>query len=369
MTREAVEGCQRPARDRVPASIGQQLQRPHLVDLTLVPAGQNVQDRGKLGPLDRLDEPVMGADHRLERDGLTVRGVGPRLPRELLGAARVRAREIEEMGECLLLGRLSGRLELEVQILEKVGSLDARQLHPGGLAEDRLVGVLEHHLQRIADRSGEQQRDVVGTRAHQRRADDRQRVARAVPESLELVEDDHEVLRQRAQRGQLGVQRLGVLFGLHARAPHGSLDHLDVEADLLLQETDLTLSGAPQLLDRVAHHRVVDAPDEPRDADDALEVDLDDVERRRVRAVRLGQLQGELVHERRLARVAGPEQRDVGLRLQRHRDLVGERLHPDDLRRVVQRPVPDERIERHRRIVPPRAYRFVPDMRYRPRRV
>ena len=175
-----------------------------------------------------------------------------------------------------------------------------------------------------------------------------ERVARAVPESLELVEDDHEVLRQRAQRGQLGVQRLGVLFGLDARAPHGALDHLDVEADLLLQETDLTLSGAPQLLDRVAHHRVVDAADEPRDADDALEVDLDDVERRRVLAVRLGQLQRELVHERRLARVAGPEQRDVGLRLQRQRDLVGERLHPDDLRRVVERPVPDERVERHR---------------------
>jgi len=165
----------------------------------------------------------------------------------------------------------------------------------------------------------------------------------------------------------LGVQGLGVLLGLDASAPHRSLDHLDVEADLLLEETDLTLGGASQVLVRVADHRVVDAPDEPRDADDPLEVDLDDVERRRVCAVRLGQLKRELVHERGLARVAGPEQRDVGLPLQRHRHLAGERLHPDDLRWVVERPVPDERIERHRRIVPPRAYRLVPDMRYKSR--
>ena len=187
-----------------------------------------------------------------------------------------------------------------------------------------------------------------------------------MPESLKLVEDDHEVLRHRAQRGQLGVQGLGVMVGLDAGAPHRSLDHLDVEADLLLEETDLTLSGASHVLDRVAHHRVVHAPDEPRDAHDSLEVDLDDVERRCVDAVRFGQLQRELVHERRrLARVAGPEQRDVGLRLQRHRDLMGERLHADDLRRVVEGPVPDERIQRHRGIVPPRAYIFVPLVRYK----
>ena len=60
----------------------------------------------------------------------------------------------------------------------------------------------------------------------------------------------------------------------------------------------------------------------------------------------LRELERELVRERRLAGVARPEQRDVGLPLERQRDLVGERLHPDDLRRVVERPVPDERVQR-----------------------
>ena len=45
-----------------------------------------------------------------------------------------------------------------------------------------------------------------------------ERIAGAVPQPLELVEDDDEVLGERAQRHQLGVQRLGVLLGLDARA-------------------------------------------------------------------------------------------------------------------------------------------------------
>ena len=191
----------------------------------------------------------------------------------------------EQVVERVLVRRLAGRLELEVQVLEEVDAADRRQLHLGGLAEDRLLGVLEHHLQRVADRSREQQRDVVGARAHQRRADDRQRIARAVAQALELVEDDDEVIRQGAQGEQLRVQRLGILRRVDRGALHRALDDPDVEADLLLQCTDLTLGRPAQALDRVADHRVVHAPDEPWDAHDPLEVDLDHVERRRVVAV------------------------------------------------------------------------------------
>jgi len=71
------------------------------------------------------------------------------------------------------------------------------------------------------------------------------------------------------------------------------------------------------MLDRVAGHRVVHASDEPGDAHDSLQVDLHDVERRRVIAMRLGKLQRELIGEGGLARVAWAEQRDVGLPLER----------------------------------------------------
>jgi hypothetical protein len=88
------------------------------------------------------------------------------------------------------------------------------------------------------------------------------------------------------------------------------------------------------------------APDEPWDADDPLQVDLDDVERRSVVPVRLGELGGQLVGEGGLPRVTRSEQRHVGLALERESDLISERLHPDDLRRVIERAVPDERVYR-----------------------
>ena len=183
-------------------------------------------------------------------------------------------------------------------------------------------------------------------------------------QALELVEHDDEMMRQRAKRQELSVERLGILLHLEAWALHGPLDDLDVKADLLLERGDLALSGTPQVLDRVTDHRVVDATDEPRDAHDPLKVDLDDVKRRRVVALGLGELQCELVRERRLARVAGAKQRDVGLPLQDQGDAVGEGLHPDDLGRVVEGSIPDEGVERHCCIVPPRRYKSVPDIRY-----
>jgi hypothetical protein len=195
------------------------------------------------------------------------------------------AREIEQVRERLLVGRLAGGLELIVEVFQEVRPVDDGQLHLDGLTERRLVGVLEHHLQRIADRSGEEQRDVIGARAHQRRADDRQRLARTMPEPLELIEDDHEVLRQRAKADELRVQRLGVMLGLRSRASHRPLDDLDVEADLLLERADLALRGAPEMLDRMADHRIVNASDEPRDAHHPLQVDLDHVKRRCIIAV------------------------------------------------------------------------------------
>jgi hypothetical protein len=142
------------------------------------------------------------------------------------------------------------------------------------------------------------------------------------------------------------MQRLGVLGGAERPAPDPALDDLDVEPDLLLERTDLTLGRAPHAFDRVTEHGVVDAADESGDAHDPLEVDRDDVERRPVVAVGPDQLERELVGERGLARVARSEQRDVRLTLQRERHLVGERIHPDDLRRIIERAVPDERVQR-----------------------
>jgi hypothetical protein len=58
------------------------------------------------------------------------------------------------------------------------------------------------------------------------------------------------------------------------------------------------------------------------------------------------------IGEGRLARLSRPEQRHVPLALEDQRDLVRERLHPNDLRWVIERAVPDERIQRgdHRSI-------------------
>ena len=70
------------------------------------------------------------------------------------------------------------------------------------------------------------------------------------------------------------------------------------------------------------HHRVVNATDEAGDADDPLEVDLHNIEGRRVVAVALAQLERELVREGRLPGVSWAEQRDVCLSLQGQRDLA-----------------------------------------------
>jgi hypothetical protein len=118
-------------------------------------------------------------------------------------------------------------------------------------------------------------------------------------------------LGQRPQTQELCVERLGVLLGLDAGASDRALDHLDVEPDFLLERADLSLRSSTQLLLRVADHRVVHAADDAGDAHDALQIDFHDVEWRRIVAMRLGELQRELVGERRLPRVARPEQRHV----------------------------------------------------------
>ena len=137
----------------------------------------------------------MRGDHRVERHRLSGRGGDPALPGQLLRAARVRPGRVQQVGERVIVGRLTGRLELELEILEEVDAADLGQLHLGGLAEHRLFGALEHHLQCVPDRAGEQQRHVVGSGAHERGADHGQWVSGAVPEPLELVEDDDEVIR------------------------------------------------------------------------------------------------------------------------------------------------------------------------------
>ena len=170
----------------------------------------------------------------------------------------------------------------------------------------------------------------------------------------------------RPNRQKLGVERLGVALAGGAGALHRALDHPDVEPNLLLQRGDLVLAGAAQPLHRMAGHGVMHASDEPRDAHHPLKVDPDHVERRRILAVPLHELQRELVGEGGLAGVARPEQRHVRLRLQRESDVVGEALHADDLGRIVQRAIPDERVQRscHADQCTADAYKSVPSRRY-----
>jgi hypothetical protein len=140
-----------------PPRVGEQLQRADLVDLALVAAHQRVQHRREFGPLDRPDELVVGVDRDLERDRVSARGVGPALPGELLGAARMGTGRVQQIVQRVLVSGFVGRLKLEVEVLEEVGARDRGQLHLGGLAEDRLIGALQHHLQGVTDRTGEQQ--------------------------------------------------------------------------------------------------------------------------------------------------------------------------------------------------------------------
>ena len=193
------------------------------------------------------------------------------------------------------------------------------------------------------------------------------RTARAVPQPLKLVEHHHEMLGHPAQREQLGVQRLGILVSRRLGAPHRALDHADVEPDLLLERLDLVLAGTPEAFHGVAGHRVVHTADEPGNAHHPLKVHLHHIERRRVVTVRPPELERQLVRERRLARVTGTKERDVRLTFQRQRDMVGERVHADDLGRIVERAVPDERVEReplHRLDCTAVRYGAVPCMRY-----
>src|SRR5207248_8252985 len=141
--------------------------------------------------------------------------------------------------------------------------------------------------------------------------------------------------RDRSEGNELGVQRLGILPRPGGWALDRPLDHLDVEADLLLECSDLTLRRPPDPLLWMANHRVVNASDEAGNADDPLEVDLHNIEGRRVVAVALAQLERELVCKGRLPGVAWAEQRDVCLSLQGQRDLVRERIHSDDLGSII----------------------------------
>src|SRR5581483_3823080 len=142
-----------------------------------------------------------------------------------------------------------------------------------------------------------------------------------------------------------GVQLFGALLRRHRPRTDAALDDPYVEADLLLQRFDLSPSRPTEVTRRMVHQCVVDAADESRKADDALQIDLEDVEGRRIRSVLLAQFEGELVGERRLAGVPRPEERYVRLRLQSQGHVMREPLHPNDLGRVIERAVPDERIE------------------------
>ena len=144
---------------------------------------------------------------------------------------------------------------------------------------------------------------------------------------------------------QLRVQHLGVVGRGGGRLTDRASNDLDVEADLLLEGADLAQRSSTKSLVRVVRHRVMDAPDEAREADDALEVDSDDLVWRSVVTVAAFEFTAQLVGEGRLARVARAEQGDVRLSLERQRDLMRKWLHADDLRWVVDWTVPDEWVD------------------------
>ena len=64
----------------------------------------------------------VGGDPELDR--LSVRGVGPALPGQLLGAAGMGSGRVEQIVQRVIVSGFTGRLELEVEVLEEVGALD-----------------------------------------------------------------------------------------------------------------------------------------------------------------------------------------------------------------------------------------------------
>ncbi|HEY2141434.1 MAG TPA: hypothetical protein VGG98_05185 [Solirubrobacteraceae bacterium] len=181
-----------------------------------------------------------------------------------------------------------------------------------GLVEEGLTTVVEHHLQVLSGRTGEQQRDVPHTRTDQSRSDDRQWLSRTAIQALELIEADDDMVGQSGKRSKLGVEHLGSFRGLTRPAAHRALEDLQVEADLPFEHLELALCGPAHGLLRVLLERVVDAGDERGDAQRALEVDPDHDARRRVGLV----LECQLTAKRRAVVVfpvaRGPEISSAG---------------------------------------------------------
>jgi hypothetical protein len=143
------------------------------------------------------------------------------------------------------------------------------------------------------------------------------------------------------------MQQVGHVGGRARSAAHCPPHDLQIEADLALEDLQLPGGGAAHRVLGVLAQRVVHAGHEGRDAERPLEVDPDHRVGRRVGLLLDGQLAAQHGEERRLAGVAGAEDGDVGLRLQREGDLPGEVVHADDLGRVIERAVPDEGVESH----------------------
>ncbi|HWE10444.1 MAG TPA: hypothetical protein VG325_13905 [Solirubrobacteraceae bacterium] len=189
----------------------------------------------------------MRVDDRPQGDVLAGGRVGPGLPGQLLRATRMAAGGVEQVVEGVRVGRLARVCEPRLQVLVELVAADLRQPHLHRFAEDRLAGALQHHLQHAAGRPREEQgHGPPVTGARQRRADGRDRVSRAMAQSLELVEDHDEVAGDRPQDGELVMERLGVLLRTHRPAADHPVGDPDVEAELGLRRPQPSLRRAPQ---------------------------------------------------------------------------------------------------------------------------
>ena len=127
------------------------------------------------------------------------------------------------------------------------------------------------------------------------------------------------------------MKDLGVV-DLDAALPRAGLHHSEIDADFLLQATELAERATTQggVVARGVNH----SSDECGGTDHAAQVDADQIPWRGVVAVGDGELGGELSDESRLARAARPEQRHVRSGLQRSRCAGRERSSRNGVCRV-----------------------------------
>src|SRR4051812_38639373 len=146
---QAVAVGQLRARQSVAGVVGQQVEGLALGRLRLLAVRQRLLGHGEVGGLVVHEQLECVLDQlEIDRPAGALR---PCRPRELLRALRVGAGQLEQVFEGALRDRAVRRLELKRQELAEVRPADRRQPHLDRLVEDRLVAVVEQHLQVFAD--------------------------------------------------------------------------------------------------------------------------------------------------------------------------------------------------------------------------